>query len=203
MTTGGPAGRLDGVADPTSPVLRLFVALLPPPEVLDGLEEFLAPHRAAWPDLRWLRRDLLHVTLAFLGEVDERTLDGLLPRLERAAGRCSRMGLSFAGAGAFPGSGVHARVLWTGLYGDRRSLARLAASAAAAGVRAGSPPDKYKSFRPHMTLARCRRPTDVRPLVEELSAFAGAPWTAGSIHLMRSHLGRQVRYETVKSWPLR
>ncbi|MGH3387252.1 MAG: RNA 2',3'-cyclic phosphodiesterase [Actinomadura sp.] len=191
------------MADPTSPALRLFVAVLPPPEVLDGLEEFLAPHRAAWPDLRWLRRDVLHVTLAFLGEVDERTLDRLVPRLERAAGRHARLRLSFAGGGAFPGGGAHARVLWTGLYGDRRTLAGLAASAAAAAVRAGAPQDKYRGFRPHMTLARCRRPTDVRPLVEELSAFAGTPWTAGSIHLMRSHLGRQVRYESVRSWPLR
>jgi 2'-5' RNA ligase len=190
------------VADPKPPIMRLFVALLPPPEVLDGLEEFLGPHQVAWPDLRWLRRDLLHVTLAFLGEVDEGALDRLLPRLQRAASRCQRLRLSFAGAGAFPGNGARARVLWTGLYGDRRMLARLAASATAAGLRAGAPTGTYKGFRPHMTLARCRRPTDVRPLVEELSAFAGAPWTAGSVHLMRSDLGRQVRYETVKSWPL-
>jgi RNA 2',3'-cyclic 3'-phosphodiesterase len=190
------------VADPTPPALRLFVALLPPPEVLDGLEEFLAPHRSAWPGLRWLRRDLLHVTLAFLGEVDEPTVDRLLPRLERAVGRYPRLPLSLAGAGAFPGSGARARVLWTGLYGDHRTLSRLAASAAAAGRRAGAPQDRFKGFQPHMTLARCRRPTDVRPLVEELSDFAGAPWTVDSVHLMRSHLGRQVRYETVETWPL-
>ncbi|TDD74074.1 RNA 2',3'-cyclic phosphodiesterase [Actinomadura darangshiensis] len=187
--------------------MRLFVALVPPPDVLNGLEEATRPHLDASPWLRWIRRDLMHVTLTFLGEVDDRTLDRLLPRLERAVQRHERMTLSLAGAGAFPGSGAHARVLWTGLYGDRRRLARLAASTTAAGRRVGTLPDKHKGFRPHMTLARSRRPVDVRWLIEALSSFAGAPWTAGSVHLMRSHLpGKdygQVTYEPLKTWSLR
>ncbi|MFD0691872.1 RNA 2',3'-cyclic phosphodiesterase [Actinomadura fibrosa] len=186
--------------------MRLFVALVPPPDILDELEETVLPHRDDVPELRWIRRELLHVTLTFLGEVDDRTLDRLLPRLERAVHRHARMSLSLAGAGAFPGSGAHARVLWTGLYGDRRGLARLAASTAAAGRRAGTPPDKHRTFRPHLTLARSRQPVDVRPLTEALSAFAGAPWTADSVHLMRSHLpGKQhsqVTYESLKTWSL-
>ncbi|QKW33785.1 RNA 2',3'-cyclic phosphodiesterase [Actinomadura sp. NAK00032] len=187
--------------------MRLFVALVPPPDVLDELEEAVRPHLEAVPELRWARRDLLHVTLTFLGEVDDRTLDRLLPRLERAVGRHERMDLSLAGAGAFPGSGAHARVLWTGLYGDRRRLARLAVSTTAAGRRVGTLPDKHRGFRPHLTLARSRRPVDVRSLIEELSAFAGTPWTAESVQLVRSHLpGKdddQVTYEPLKTWSLR
>ncbi|MFI6518572.1 RNA 2',3'-cyclic phosphodiesterase [Spirillospora sp. NPDC050679] len=186
--------------------MRLFVALVPPPDVLDELAAFIEPLRADWPDLRWVRRDLLHVTLAFLGEVDRPTLDRLLPRLERAVARHQRLTLSLAGAGAFPASGVHARVLWTGLYGDRRDLARLAAAVAAAGRRAGTPPDKHRAFRPHLTLARSRQPVDVRPLLDPLAAFAGAPWTAVPVHLVRSHLsgGERPRaeYETLKTWSL-
>ncbi|QXJ24116.1 RNA 2',3'-cyclic phosphodiesterase [Actinomadura graeca] len=187
--------------------MRLFVALIPPPGVLDEVEEAVRPHQDLIPELRWVRRELIHVTLSFLGDVDDRTLDRLLPRLERAAGRHERMSLSLAGAGAFPGSGAHARVLWTGLYGDRRALARLAASTAAAGRRAGTPPDKHRAFRPHLTLARSRRPVDVRSLTESLSAFASTPWTADAVHLVRSHLpGKQysqVTYEPLKTWSLR
>ncbi|XRQ11246.1 RNA 2',3'-cyclic phosphodiesterase [Actinomadura welshii] len=187
--------------------MRLFVALVPPPDILDELEEAVLPHRDAIPELRWVRRELLHVTLTFLGEVDDRTLDRLLPRLERAVGRHERMSLSLAGAGAFPGNGAHARVLWTGLFGDRRRVARLAASTTAAGRRVGTLPDRHRSFRPHLTLARSRRPVDVRPLMESLATFAGAAWTAGSVHLMRSRLpGKdcaQVRYESLKTWSLR
>ncbi|MFC4910775.1 RNA 2',3'-cyclic phosphodiesterase [Actinomadura gamaensis] len=187
--------------------MRLFVALLPPRDVLDELETFVAPLRQVVPGLRWTHRDLLHVTLSFLGEVDDRTLERLLPRLERATGRHDRLSLSLAGGGAFPGGGAHARVLWTGLYGDRRGLAGLAASTAAAGRRAGTPPDSHRTFRPHLTLARSRRPVDVRPLLEPMSSFASAPWTAATVHLIRSRLpagGRtKVDYEPLESWPLR
>ena len=187
--------------------MRLFVALVPPPDILDELEEAVLPHAGTVPELRWVRRELLHVTLTFLGEVDDRTLERLLPRLERAVGRHERMSLSLAGAGAFPGSGAHARVLWTGLFGDRRSVARLAASTTAAGRRVGTLPDKQRTFRPHLTLARSRKPVDVRPLIESLSAFAGAAWTSDSVHLMRSHLpGKdhgQVSHESLKTWSLR
>jgi 2'-5' RNA ligase len=181
--------------------MRLFLAVVPPPAILDEIEELVAPHRDAWPNLRWVRRDFLHITLAFLGEMEERSLDRLLPRLERVAERYPALALSFAGAGAFPGRGTHARVLWTGLYGDRRALSRISASAYAAARRAGAPEADHKPFRPHLTLARCRRPTDVRPLIDELAAYAGAQWTAGDVHLVRSHLGTDMRYETIKSWP--
>ena len=187
--------------------MRLFVALVPPPDILDELEEAVRPHLATVPGLRWVRRELLHVTLTFLGEVDDRTLDRLLPRLERAVGRHEQMTLSLAGAGAFPGGGAHARVLWTGLFGDRRSVVRLAASTTAAGRRAGTLQDKHRGFRPHLTLARSRQPVDVRPLLEALSAFAGAPWTARSVQLVRSHLpgkdNDQLSYEPLKTWSLR
>jgi 2'-5' RNA ligase len=183
--------------------MRLFAALVPSSDVLDDVERNLVPHLAAWPDLRWAHREQLHVTLAFYGEMDERALDRLLPRLERAAGRYSPPRLTLAGAGVFPSGGAHARVLWTGVYGDRRTLVRLAASAAAAGRRAGSGQGyEPKVFRPHLTLARCRRPMDVRPLVERLAAFASTPWIADSVHLIRSHLGPQVHYETLKTLPL-
>ena len=51
--------------------MRLFVALAPPPAVLDELEAAAAPLRAQRGDLRWTGRDAWHVTLAFLGEVEQ------------------------------------------------------------------------------------------------------------------------------------
>src|SRR4051794_5578843 len=131
--------------------MRLFVALVPPPDILDELEEAVLPHKEDVPELKWVRRELLHVTLAFLGECDDRTVDRLLPRLERAARRHERMTLSLAGGGAFPSNGAHARVLWTGLYGDRRGLAPLAASVAPAGRPPGAPPRQHRPVPPPMT----------------------------------------------------
>jgi RNA 2',3'-cyclic 3'-phosphodiesterase len=185
--------------------VRLFVAITPPPAALDELEARVAALRPAWPALRWTGRPAWHVTLAFLGEVGEPAAGELGPRLERAAHRHPGLPLSIAGAGAFPGPG-RARVLWTGIRGDRRALAALARSVAAGARRAGAPPpDEDRRFRPHLTLARCREPADVGRLVEALAGFAGAPWTAAGIHLIRSHPGdpgSPPRYETLGTWPL-
>jgi 2'-5' RNA ligase len=183
--------------------VRLFVAIVPPRRALDELEATVAPLRPAWPGLRWAGRPAWHLTLAFLGEVGDDVAAGLEPRLNRAAHRHPSLALSLAGGGAFPSAG-RARVVWAGIDSDRPALLGLARSVAAGARRAGAPPpDEGRKFRPHVTLARCRQPADVRALTENLAAHAGTPWTATEIHLIRSHLGAQAHYETVATWPLR
>ena len=97
-------------------------------------------------------------------------------------------------------------MLWSGLAGDRAALTRLAESVAAGASRAGAaPPDRGRQFQPHLTLARCRMPADVTPLVAALAGYQGEPWTADRLHLVRSRLGAtdQPRYASLGSWPLR
>jgi RNA 2',3'-cyclic 3'-phosphodiesterase len=183
--------------------MRLFVAIVPPASALAELTAAIDPLRLRAPDLRWTSRQAWHLTLAFLGEVQEPTVPELSARLERAARRHSPQRLAIAGGGAFPAA-AKAQVLWTGFSADDRALAALAASVAAGARRAGAPPpDEHKKFRPHLTLARCKKPTDVCDLTRELSAFNGSPWVADSVHLVRSYLtGGPPRYEDVGSWPL-
>ncbi len=197
--------RLPGSTAAAGDIMRLFVAIAPPSAVLDELDALVEPLRARRLDLRWTSREAWHVTLAFLGQVDEAAAARLLPRLERAARRHHQVRLAFAGAGAFPAP-TRANVLWSGLSGDRGALARLAESVAAGASRAGAPPpDKGRRFQPHLTLARCRMPADVTGLVAELGGYQGQTWTADRVHLVRSRLGasEHPRYASLASWPLR
>jgi 2'-5' RNA ligase len=183
--------------------VRLFVGLAPPAAVLDDLEAACAPFRLVRDDLRWTSRDLWHVTLAFLGEVAEETLADLAPGLENAAGRHRAFVLRVSGAGSFSNP-VRANVLWSGMSGDRRALADLAKTVSAAAREAGAaPPDAYRGFTPHLTLARCRAPVDVREIVATLGCYRGPEWTVEEIYLIRSTLARQPRYETLETWKLR
>jgi 2'-5' RNA ligase len=182
--------------------MRLFVALALPHPVMDDLDAACAPFRPGRDDLRWTSRELWHVTLAFLGEVSEQSLARLLPRLDRGARRHSAFGLAVAGAGAFPGP-ARANVLWSGLTGDGRALGELAATVGAAARRAGAPPPDARRYRPHLTLARCRTPADVRPIIAGLADYQGPAWTAEEIYLIRSTLGGHPRYETLESWKMR
>ena len=142
--------------------MRLFVALALPPEAASELDEVVAPLRPAWPELRWTGVDAWHLTLAFLGEVDE-ALTGKLPaRLKQAATLRAPLSLSLGGAGAFPVAS-RARVLWTGIRGDQRGLSVLATAVGTGARKAGAPPaDRAaRRYQPHLTLARCRAPAEV------------------------------------------
>jgi RNA 2',3'-cyclic 3'-phosphodiesterase len=184
--------------------MRLFVAVMPPAPVLAELTAAVAPLKADRPDLRWTSAQTWHLTLTFLGEVNEAVLPDLTTRLGRAAGRHRAQEVAFCGAGAFPRPSK-AQVLWVGLRGDDAALGALAASVAAGARRAGAPPpDEGRRFRPHVTLARCRGPADVRPLVDALAGFAGTAWAADSVRLVRSQLGHGTpEYSELESWPLR
>ena len=180
------------------------MALLPPAGALAELEAVVGPQRTRWPGLRWTSElEASHVTLAFLGEVDEARVLALRTQLEGAADLHPSLIIRISGAGGFS-SAVQARVLWAGLQGDLRALAALAASVAAGAGRAGcAPPQPSSRYHPHLTLAHCQERTDLRSLIQILSGFAGSTWTAGHVHLIRSQLGSCPRYDTVGSWPLR
>jgi 2'-5' RNA ligase len=179
--------------------VRAFVALIPPAAVLDELAAAVAPVQADRPDLRWAPAAQWHLTLAFLGEVDERLLPNLTERLGRAARRYPAMNLALRGAGRF---GDH--VLWTRVHAPD-DLRALAASVGAAARRCGIAVDD-RPYRPHLTLARARPGSDLRPLVDVLGAFAGTAWTADELHLVRSRLGAgpggTAAHDVIETWPL-
>jgi RNA 2',3'-cyclic 3'-phosphodiesterase len=183
--------------------MRLFVAVALPPEAASELDQVVTPFRPAWPELRWTGVDAWHLTLAFLGEVDQVVTGKLEHRLHNAARRHAPLTLSLAGAGAFPVP-KRARVLWTGIEGDRQGLAKLTNSVHAGASRAGAPPaNGGRGYQPHLTLARCRAPVDVSSLVDTLGSFAGTSWVANEIYLIHSRLEAHPRYEILGTWPLR
>jgi RNA 2',3'-cyclic 3'-phosphodiesterase len=186
--------------------MRMFVALQPPPDAVDHLDEFLEVRRAA-AGFRWSTPEQFHVTLAFLADVPDRALDDPVERLARAAARRTCFETALAGGGAFPNAG-RARVLWAGLDLDedaRTQTTRLATGARAAANRAGVAVDGQR-FRPHVTLARLGRPQDVTSWARLLDTYRGPAWRASHIALVASYLGEgprgRPRYETVAEFAL-
>ena len=77
--------------------MRLFVAVIPPEHVLEDLGDFLEPRREAGPELRWTDPNQWHLTLSFMGEVPERTVEPLVERLAARATRFTAETVSIAG----------------------------------------------------------------------------------------------------------
>jgi RNA 2',3'-cyclic 3'-phosphodiesterase len=187
--------------------MRMFVALRPPSDAVEHLDEFLDVRRAA-AAFRWATAEQFHVTLAFLAEVPDRALDDLVARLARAAARRTAFATAITGGGAFPNAG-RARVVWAGLDLDdlgRTELSRLATGARAAANRAGVPVDGQR-FRAHVTVARLGGPQEVSSWVRLLDSYRGPSWRADRVALVASYLGAgprgRPRYETVEEFALK
>lgn len=104
-----------------------------------------------------------HLTLRYLGDIEEVKYDRLLFELE-AAVSMAPFRLSFAGLGAFPKTS-HATVLWMGIHLGQDELVTLASEVDAACERAGLGRED-RPFVPHLTLSRIRPAADVWSVVE-------------------------------------
>ena len=182
--------------------MRAFVAVVPPVEAVEHLDDFLSVRRDAAP-FRWSDPDQWHVTLAFTADLPDRSLDELDDLLTEAVVRHRSVGMRVTGGGAFPHPDG-ARVLYAALETDTR-LDRLASACRAALSRAGGRADGQR-FRPHVTLARLGRPTNVTSWVRLLDAYEGPRWQVGEVALVASHLGegprRRPRHEVVATYEL-
>lgn len=128
-------------------MMRLFVGLALPIH----LKVRLAPLMIGLPGARWVPPENLHLTLRFIGEVDEREaalLDEALSTIERPP-----FELQVAGCGIFA-QRRGPEAVWTGVA-STPPLVDLQAAIERAAVRAGLAPEE-KRFRPHITLARLK-----------------------------------------------
>ncbi|MEK7252683.1 MAG: RNA 2',3'-cyclic phosphodiesterase [Actinomycetota bacterium] len=178
--------------------LRVFVAVPVPDEVrhrivasLDAVVDTI-PGRVVRPG-NW------HVTLRFLGEIDDLGYDMLVSRLaETDLGRKFR--LRWAGLGAFPHP-ERATVLWMGLDQGEDALSTLAKTVDTAIDRAGFPPED-RPFNPHLTLSRLRPIEDVSALVATTAPFA-IPMEVDRVTLYQSLLGSSgAAYQVLEEFPL-
>ncbi len=159
---------------------RLFIALPIGRAVVDALSEVATDVPRGW---REVRPESLHLTLAFLGEVEERRVAAAERAMRLSAARAAPLELSARGIGAFPNH-ERARVMWAGLEGDVAALAELQGDLTSALRQEGFDLEE-RPFRPHVTLARSREP---RPLPTNAERSFGG-WRAAEVRLYESHLG--------------
>jgi len=136
--------------------VRVFVAIDLPPETRARLETLLADLRHMPLRIGWARPEGIHLTLRFLGEVPEGSLEVIAGALERAARAQAPFSLEVAGVGTFPVRGAP-RVLWAGVGGETGPMATLKRTIEKNLEAAGFAPDD-RGFQPHLTLGRVKGP---------------------------------------------
>lgn len=193
--------------------LRLFVACELPDAVRQALGRLQSELRKLGAGaLRFVRPEGIHVTLKFLGNVDEQRVgkigDALVGAIEPFA-----FDLRPATLGGFPstslraGGGSRLRVVWVGLDGDVDALGALAGRVEGALVPLGFPAER-RPFAAHLTLARVRDTASAqerRTLSELVERYRPAPMPSmilTRVVLMRSVLGPGgSRYHRLATFP--
>src|SRR5262249_16826306 len=150
--------------------MRLFLAI----DLDDVSRAAIAKEQArlrtaceAGSPMRWVGPDQMHLTLVFIGQVDDergaRMGEAFARRVDRRA-----FDLMFGGIGVFPAPGA-ARALWVGTLEGHVELAALQRELAARAVQLGAVIEQ-RPFSPHLTIARWKssKPSDRR------RALAGA-----------------------------
>lgn len=164
---------------------RLFLAIDLSPEVRDGLLVALSSAPATPSLPRLIPAASWHITLRFLGATPRERRDSLLEKLHLAP-LPAEHSIDIVGWGAFPRAAA-GRVFWAGVDDDSGNLGGLAALAEAAARDSGFAPEA-RPFRPHVTLARLRKPNDLRPLLLKLPPVR-LRMPVREITLFRSQLG--------------
>lgn len=157
---------------------RTFVAVVIPDNLgpkLARLQALLAPDV---PGARWVDPAQFHVTLAFLGDVDDTDLNAVCKAVAEVASGFAPMELRLEGLGTFPDP-RRPRNLWVGMTGPGvEPLGAFQKKLAAAVRRAGYPPDD-KHFHPHVTLGRLKPGRGPSPdLTPQINHYR--TWSAGS-----------------------
>jgi len=183
---------------------RLFVGLMLPDGLAAALEQAVAGVLApAGRGLRRVRASELHLSLAFLGDVERERVEQLGQALERALAASPAPALELVRGGTFPERG-RPRVWWIGLAERAGTEGRLAALAARVAGAVGRERGAREPFRAHLTVARTRgrgAPPEVESAFRALRPAGG--WRPRSAALVESRLDRpEARYRTLRELPL-
>jgi len=177
-------------------MIRLFVAIDLPGELRQRLAMLCHGPGGA----NWVAPENLHLTLRFIGEVQEPEIEEIVGRLR--AIHSPPFVLTLAGAGHFE-SRRRVRALWIGIERSPALIA-LQGRVEAALQRAGLAPEGRR-FSPHVTLARLKSgaPAEAHRWLAANGMFRAMPFTVAGFVLYSSRLGRGgASYLPVEEFPL-
>jgi len=179
--------------------MRLFVAIeleAPVRKALEALQKSLEP---SCPDVRWVKPELMHLTLKFLGDVSDAQAVKVTRTVAGVAALSHPFELAIAGCGCFPPRG-DVRVVWAGVEEPTGGLLGCVKHLEDALAEIGFPPGN-RAFSPHLTIGRVREDRSRGKLRTAVAAgrFERAAQAAESMVVMCSELSRTGPTYTVVS----
>lgn len=184
---------------------RVFCAVEVPEPVRQQVLQHIARLKDAVPDAKasWSRDANLHLTLKFLGEIQQTSVSDFSNAASRAVAELAPFSIRLAETGVFPKHG-QPRVLWIGTTDLSGKLGELQGRLEEESAQAGFKKDD-RPFHPHLTVARLRQPRHARMLGAEHRQleFEPAEIAVSELLVIRSELSSEgSKYTVVSRHPL-
>lgn len=145
---------------PGTPTMRLFISLEIPTAAIEEIATFINDMPTmAGGNVRWIRRENVHLTLLFLGDTPTEKIHAVKEQLRLAAANTAPFTLRLGETGAFP-TYRSPKILWVGLDGDVKRLMQLQGRVEGAMRSIHFKPER-RQFAPHITVGRAER--DLEP----------------------------------------
>lgn len=169
--------------------IRSFIAIELPPPIKVIIGDIQNKLKSSGSDVRWTRPEGIHLTLKFLGNVEEERI----PEISNIIERCSMVNTSFmldvCSLGAFPNE-RNPKVVWVGIKDDRGNLVKLQKTLEKGLSDIGFKEEK-RAFSPHLTLGRVTSSKKKRELAQQLDDYrqcACGRFEAKEVCLLKSEL---------------
>jgi 2'-5' RNA ligase len=173
--------------------MRVFVALTLPDDAIVSIEQV----QSRLPSGRMTPSDNLHLTLSFLGEIDEAEAEAVHDALSSLA--AAPVALTLGGAEIF--GGRHGQAV--ALRADGGEALTTLQSRLLSRLHGAGVPGERRRFRPHVTLARLSGRGDATPLLAVLSGIRLGPFACTGFALIQSRLNPDgAVHETLAAYPL-
>jgi 2'-5' RNA ligase len=186
-------------------IKRIFIAIEISAEARNEANSYLENLKKDFGDLRvgWERAEKLHLTLKFIGDVEESQLSKVIESVEKTAVKFEKFNISLEGTGVFP-KPKNARILWIGFKDKGNYLLKIFEILEAELNKIGFAKES-KRFHPHLTIARLKEPEKARKLVEKHlnESFEEIEFEVSEITIYESQLlPTGSKYQKIKSIPL-
>jgi RNA 2',3'-cyclic 3'-phosphodiesterase len=179
----------DGQATTATKPIRSFVAVPLPASVRQSVFAAAGELARALPGVKWSRKpENLHVTIKFLGPVEEAKLAAFGGALAESLAATPRFAVEVRGMGAFP-SARQANVLWAGVSDDGGRVGAVAAIVEQTAERLGIGERSNRPFRAHVTVGRSKAGVDARAALAPFGARAFGAGSVDEVCVFESQLG--------------
>jgi len=168
--------------------LRSFIAIELPDSAKSALAELQGELKKTGADIRWVKPDNVHLTLKFLGNIEEKIISTIVQVIQGTCNKYTPFNLEIKEIGFFPDM-KSPRIIWVGINGNT-TIAGMQSEIDSGLSSLGFEREK-RNFAPHLTLGRFRTSRGKKFITEAVEQFRNRSFGVigvTSLSLMRSDL---------------